>query len=542
MLKQYLRGRLSLDTSLVSRFLKLIRSSRDVSRASVLMGTLGIVVALFEVVFLSFARQLHHLLVAMTGASLASNVLIVGAYSAFLGLSLILVYLCRKYAFVLSIKIAVPAIEQRSRYYTEHKEQIPRVFFVERERFAREILAPFFTILQKMWLPVFTALLAFVVVPKGFLLVGAAALFFAIALMIIGASRFRKYARNLDALLHIMSRRLTHYVDSFEDRVRHDRIDIPASLSADFERHASLEGKIDAFSQMPRYGVDGAIFIIVSVLGLTMGVALSGGDVGRWQTSLIFLLPLLTRSLGYFQATYKAFASINSNWDAMSFFQDKAPAKEGGAGASLPSEPHYKMRVEQLPKSDFELTLDDRETGHRQCFNEVRVVAVSAPSGFGKSTSIRRALQLSSFLTDNLELSFSGYVLNEIGYVSSTPAFMEDVDERLSAMIAQRFGDNLAEEFFGDLPALSIDTASYLSAGQIFRVALLREIAFGSKLIIIDESMGSVQPMLRKRIIGLSMDGVFPSLLVFTHSQDLLLECGRSLQLKNDLPMVAQSR
>jgi len=369
---------------------------------------------------------------------------------------------------------------------------------VERERLAREILAPLFTITAKIALPIFTVyyiapIYSYSLIPTIFIFVTIT------VILVVSSSIFAKAAKKLETELRNLSKSVSSYVKTYAQlaRLKTPFWDVKSIVDTN-ARLACTEGTIDVASQAPRQFLD-IIIIFVVVMAATTSET-------KDLLSAFMATPLLLRSVSSFQSIYKAYASLKSNILALSV-------------TSLPTDREIKIPHTLGKKTKYIKLIFHKEIGkfayQGQKFN---VIGLRFPSGFGKTCAILNLLYETEIFPSKLSISIENIDLDDIGYISSNPYYFEnsinsDADRNriFSAEFLPRQKD----------PALA-------SAGEKFRCALIDEVTRGAKVIIIDESIVSIPLIQRMEVCKIMRDKDFGiPLIIVSHSEDVLRMCDK---------------
>ena len=468
---------------------------------------LGSVVGLAEYIVLSHIRDIYPFLVAVSGSGRVAVAGLASSYLVILGAGFLLIFKTREQAFAMALELILHLVAgEKKSDFVRNPEGLSRVLTVERERLAREVIAPILSIMTKITMPILVC---------GYIVTGSPISVSALALpavililaFITSSSMFSHFARKLEVGLEqlgLFTHTFMRTYDSSARRINKSNLLYKANVAN--KSVANSEGYIDVFSQLPRQTIDFSIYVII-LFGL-----LSDSNAESELTSLLFLSPLLLRGLSSIQAIYKCFASIKSNVGSLSVLSGEAVVKNREALPRI-----GKKRVLINVNERDGLTIDNiGEPG--------RTLGIQLPSGYGKTNAILNLLYSDLNLPSAMVLEVIGCDVSDIGYVPSDPFFdgeLLETDTRI---------DPHFENFFDDLLRPSSTDPLKCSAGELFRWNLYVEMANNPRLLIVDESIIHASQVHQRKILEYFSSGkTSTSLILITHSQELVLQC--SLQI-----------
>lgn len=479
-------------------FLKTLQSLISRTKKEIgMIFVLGTIVSLSEVLLVSNVLDIYDFLLSANLTSVQSQSILILAYVVAIFLGLIMVYFAKYTAFKVAFGLCIQRTLSDSKLdFVNNESALNNLMTIERERLSREILAPLFVIFSKIALPIVSVLIILRTVELSFWSI-AVPLIALIGVFTTASSFFAKFARKLEIILRVMGSKLTEFVRMFTSHARLSSFDY-GELRIINHDLAVLEGKIDSVSQLPRQAIDVGIMIMV--------VLTATGSLTNVSLSVLVSVPLLVRSLSYFQAIYKAFASLRSNIMALSvmrLMQEEQPDK-------VPFRLERRVVLKYYSENS---ELVDADTDCRY-----RCVGLKYPSGYGKSNAILNLLYGTDIFPSRIDLQIINLENDNIGFITSEPYFSEN--------LCQSAGDKdlLYPEKFLPLERSPLKA----SAGEKFRWALIQELNRDVRLLVIDESIVSLPAEQRDQVFELCMNRPNPvCLMIVSHSDDILSLCDK---------------
>ena len=427
-------------------------------------------------------------------SQLQSQSLMIFVYTIIVLLGLLMVFVSRYLAFRLSFSLCIDkSLPSNSLDFVRQESALNNLMTIERERLAREILTPLLTIVSKISLPIFAIYLILTNVSFSSLslIVGLFAVF---AVFGLASTLFSRFAIELELILARMSERLTEFTNTFTSLARLDKFDY-SQLSNENYKLSIVEGKIDFISQFPRQAID------IAVLGAILFSVTNDSEQGIY--SFLISAPLALRGISYFQALYKAYASLKSNIMALSVTSLGLKSKNDGKTTFLTK---HTVSLKYESKTGC---LIDTETG-----SAFKAIGLKYPSGYGKSNAIVNFLYQTSLFPSKLKFNIANLDPELIGYIPAEPYFSYRPN-------IGNDGFNFPEKF---IPSQTSPILA--SAGEKFRWALISELKRGIRVLIIDESIVSIQKNQRLEVFKICSELKVPvSLIIISHSDDVLAMC-----------------
>ena len=483
-------------------FLKtLLRLIIRIKREIIIVFVTGTFLSFSEILLVTKVLDIYEYLLSLQINATQSQIILILAYIINIFLGLIMVYFVKFKAFKVAFNLCIHrAVGDGGIDFVNKESALNNLMTIERERLSREIIAPLFIIFSKIALPVVTAI---IIIPKIELTLWTIAVPFIafLGVFAIASSFFARFARKLEITIRSMGAKLTEFVKLFTPHSR--LLDFNyKELEAFNHDLAILEGKIDGVSQLPRQALDVAVMIIM-VLTVT-------GSASNLNISVLISMPLLVRSLSYFQAIYKAFASLRSNIMALS--ATSLTQEEQTNKTAFPSESKLLLKYCSENRE-----IVDVDSGYKY-----RTIGIKYPSGYGKSNAILNLLYETDIFPSRIDLKILNLESYKIGFIPSEPYFNESLCHISTVM-------NLSypEKF---LPQET--SPQRASAGERFRWALVQELAHDIRLLIIDESIASLPAEQRDQVFELCMNLPIPvCLMIISHSDDILLKCDKIYEI-----------
>lgn len=460
--------------------------------------------SLAEAFLLVNVLSVYHFLVEFGFSRLQSQSLMIFAYIVIVLLGLLMVFIAKYLAFKLSFSLCIEkSLPINSLDFVRQESALINLMTIERERLAREILGPLLTIASKISLPIFSSYLILTNVNFSSLelIVG---LSFVFAVFGLSSAFFSKFAMELELILTRMGEKLTEFTNTFTALARLEVFDY-SQLRNENNKLSIVEGKIDSISQLPRQAIDIAVLgaILLSVTN----------DVEQGVFAFLVSAPLALRGISYFQALYKAYASLKSNIMALSVTSLELTSKNLGK-TTFPTK--HVVSVKYDPKTG---RLIDTETDIAY-----KAIGLKYPSGYGKSNAVVNFLYQTSLFPSKLKLNIANLDLDLIGYIPAEPYFADRLNTDNDEF-------NFSENF------LPTQTSPLLaSAGEKFRWAFISELNRDVRVLIIDESIVSVPKNQRFEVFKICSDLKVPvALIVISHSDDVLAMCDRCYTAEDEL-------
>ena len=482
---------------------QVFRIIRYFKRHIIIFFLMGSVVGVGEYLLLTYMRDIYNLLLPISGSEILAIAGLAIAYIVILVIGFLLIYKARTQAFSMAIEFIVHIVlNERKNDFIRNPEGLSRVLTVERERLAREVVSPILTITTKILMPILAC--GYIAISSP-IEVGTLALPAAILVLafIVSSSMFAYFARKLEVGLEglgLFTHTFTRTFDSYARRMNSSGLLHKASVAN--KNVANAEGYIDLFSQLPRQSIDLSIYIF-----LLFSLLLVPNDESE-LINLLFLSPLLIRSLSSIQVIYKCFASIKSNVSSLSVLSGEVIG-------------HHEEKSIIIEKRRILIGINE---GELLTINNTkgtgRTVGIQLPSGYGKTNAILNLLYPDLKLPSSMALEVTGCDIKDLGYVPSEPFFDRDQLKSASQI------DLHFKSFFDEvLQPTSIDPLK-CSAGELFRWNLYVEMANNPRLLIIDESLiHASQAHQRKIVEYFTLGETATSLILVTHSQELILQC-----------------
>jgi ABC-type Mn2+/Zn2+ transport system ATPase subunit len=404
---------------------------------------------------------------------------------------------------------------------------LTRLLIVERDRFAREVLTHIYIIVCRISQPI---LLTFFL----FIKYGAIAPFSLLAIVVfyifsayVFASAFGQNATILASLSESIARKSEDIVRSAKVRLLIGHFSLSQSLKGELIKAARSEGVINFVSQAPRSMLDVImIFFIASV------VLWGNTSVIVDFSALVLLAPVISRVATSSQQLYKSYASIKSNSQTVKFLStilQSLKTNQNDDNCVLAKLKPQSQDPDFVAHLSIELLRYDGtfKVHHEGCLkvesrgSPIRFISVSGPSGLGKTTAFEKALGFFSpeSFQPPLFVKLLGVNADSIGYIPQNPSYLPDVDLSIINNV-DRADLLLAKDALKIADFFRSDAYAY-STGEMFRLALFRELARGARLIVVDESLSSVNTEMLNSIINLVRAGKIPPLIVISHMSDI---------------------
>jgi len=479
---------------------ELIRFSK---KESILFLFFGSIVSLGEVFLITNSKQIHNFFQNYELNTYLAIALLIFLYLIIIILGLVLVYFTKKYAFIVAHDYCYYRILSLGKInYIRNFGELNSAMTIERERLAREIIAPLFNLFIKIILPLLTITI-FIVdnnLDTSFTLYF---IFPLILIFIFSSNQFKKFANKLENALKELMYSIQIFVKTFDSESRF--YDYHSSLKGsenDNKELAKIEGYIDSASQAPRQFIDLIIFSTVVIAYLFTN-----------RESIVetfYLSPLLIRSISYIQAAYKSLASIRSNITALkvlSFSSNKDDRKT-----------LIKNKISDSIKIDLN-SLSIKINDKIKKINEEKIFGISYPSGYGKTNSVLNFLYPGLKLPTKIDFELIGVSNEKISFISNEPFFSP-------ISIKATGNDSRFEIFFNEKLKPSSSLPNKSSSGELFRWNLLSAMRRNPEVLIIDESLVNVQINHRSLILDYfknQNNNTF--VIIISHSDDILKQC-----------------
>ena len=469
----------------------------------IFVALVSIVITSFEALFLFNLKYTYEFFISLLENQIVVIGLLLSGYSIIILLNLLLIFICRYWAFIESYNFCM--FQLLSTKYTKslirNAEGVNRILAIERHRLAAQVLGPLFAILQKSFLPVGVGAYFIFYYPN---LAIALIPIFIIAFLIfyISSSLFRKFANKLELGLKKYSEYVFGLQKMFDIetiRTTHER---EVKLSKKPNHLISMtEGMIDFVSQLPRQVLDLMFFsiIVFTMLG-------QNGIVAGLETILL-ASPIYLRAVSNIQYVYKDYASIYSNLPALSVFN----LQEKILDIKFQShETQINLEANNNLKVDGNLVATNCKT-----------IALLADSGLGKTNAILNFIHHDLDLPSRIKIHTINKNQKKIGFISSDPYFRE---------IPEFSGNRNFLNFFNESLLCENMDNSTCSQGELFRWNLYCEMSANPDILFIDESIIHVEENLQNKIIDFFNKSEVPTLLfIITHSKSLTNKCSYAI-------------
>ena len=457
----------------------------------ILFFLVGSFFSLVEISLLLNLKPIEEFLLSLTSNNYFSKVLLLLFYLSVIMLNLFIIYKSKYKAFEIALNLCLFVSNKNKHSYIANEDILSSLMTIERERLAREILAPLFNICTKILFPVVSIFLFTSINNISPLYIFI--LFTIMGIVFYLSSRwFSKLALNLESVLRNLIEKITIYTKTFSNT---SRFEYPVNKYLINENYklSSIEGFIDVVSQLPRQIIDVLVFgiIVFSLLNNNNNILFS----------LIVTSPLLLRSVSYLQAIYKSYASIKSNYSALNV--TNSLSKNVSFSNPLPTE----VCIDLMYNQDKRI-LSDIKSG-----TEFQSCSFVFDSGYGKTNCILNFLHSVDFLPTRIRLDIRNIAKEEVGYVSSDPYFSYINRNHL------KFNYPLSL-----IPDNNKNVSC--SSGELFRNSFIQEMERGIKLLIIDESIVSIPSNQRNDLINFCKDSdIQIPIIIITHSKDIVNIC-----------------
>ena len=219
-------------------------------KESILFIVFGSIVSAAEVLIISNSKGIYNFFTVAGLNNYLILAILISIYSLIIIMGLFLIYFAKKYAFIVSHNYCYYRILKIGKTnFIRNTTALNSALTIERERLAREIIAPLFNLYLKIILPLLTlflliknksinsSIILLVVVPL-------------IVIFIFSSNQFKKFALRLEKSLEQLMTSIQIFVKTFDSQSRF--IDYFGGLNVSKnENHelAKIEGYIDSVSQ-----------------------------------------------------------------------------------------------------------------------------------------------------------------------------------------------------------------------------------------------------------------------------------------------------
>ena len=165
----------------------------------IFIALLSILVAVLEALFLFNLEYTYGVFTLIIDSQVGVIGLLLAGYSIIILLNLLLVFICRYWAFIRSYRFCIFQLLSRKNIGSviRNAEGVNRVLAIERQRLAAQVLGPLFAILQKSFLPIGVVSYVLIYYPNVAITLVPPVLF-AFLIFYISSSLFGKFAKKLE--------------------------------------------------------------------------------------------------------------------------------------------------------------------------------------------------------------------------------------------------------------------------------------------------------------------------------------------------------